>query len=119
MFGGVDISTGDAFTGTMRAPGGSTVITPLTTLVAAIVATQTSPDVNAANAIVAKSLGLDSTLNLTTFDPIAATLSTDTTVASKGKEAIAAAIQVQNTILQTSAVVESAAGLPIRRKPLL
>ena len=37
MFGGTDISTGHAFEGVMRAPEGSTVVTPLTTLVAALV----------------------------------------------------------------------------------
>ena len=39
MFGGTDVSTGLAFKGTLKAPMGSTVVTPLTTLVAELAAT--------------------------------------------------------------------------------
>ena len=65
-FGGTDISTGLPFKGQMSAPEGSSVITPLTTLLTALAA------VRAAESTLLSALGLSSTLNLTTFDPIAA-----------------------------------------------
>ena len=40
--GGTDISTGLAFTGLLRAPAGSTMITPLTTLVQGLLDADTS-----------------------------------------------------------------------------
>lgn len=68
-FGGIDTSTGLPFTGTLRAPEGSFVITPLTTLICAL---QDSGVVNA-EAMVLASFGLDLNLDLLTLDPISAT----------------------------------------------
>ncbi len=113
MFGGTDISTNTPFVGKMKAPEGSLVITPLTTLVEALVGTtpgQSGTPLTAAQAQaeVLEGLGLDPNLNLATFDPIAATLSTDPAQRSAGAAAITAAIQIQNTIVQASAVLEGA-----------
>ncbi|MXQ08011.1 hypothetical protein GQ651_09155 [Alphaproteobacteria bacterium GH1-50] len=62
--GGIDISTGEAFTGTLKAPAGSSVVTPLTTVVQAIIEADTSgtltPEQAAAN--LATSLGLSGDL---------------------------------------------------------
>ncbi|MGY8665926.1 Ig-like domain-containing protein [Bradyrhizobium sp. UFLA05-109] len=60
--GGSDVSTGLPFKGELTAPEGSTVITPLTTLVT-VVGNQGE---------VLASLGLPAGIDLTTFDPIAA-----------------------------------------------
>lgn len=63
--GGVDISTGETFTGTLNAPAGSTVITPLTTVVQTIIASDTSgtpPTPQEAAASLAASLGLQGDL---------------------------------------------------------
>jgi hypothetical protein len=65
-FGGTDSSTGLPFKGQFSAPEGSTAITPLTTLL-----TDLQPDPAAEQKILA-ALGLSSTLDVTTFDPIAA-----------------------------------------------
>ena len=62
-FGGTDISTGLAFTGTLKAPAGSTVVTPLTTLVS---------DLGGNTAKVLTALGLPGGTNLSTLDPVAA-----------------------------------------------
>ncbi len=106
MTGGTDIWTGLAFDGVMRAPDGSTVITPLTTLVAAIAGPGADPaDVAAANALVLSAFGLDSSLNLSALDPIALALSEDAGQAALGAEALAAAIQVQATIGQATALL--------------
>ena len=60
--GGVDSSTGQAFTGTLTAPAGSDVITPLTTLVQSLVEASADSDtpltVDEANSQLADALGL-------------------------------------------------------------
>lgn len=82
--GGIDISTGETFTGTLTAPAGSTNITPLTTLVQKLVAdtagTDTPLSVADATASVASSLGLEGdAAELLTVDPAALAESGDTT----------------------------------------
>lgn len=82
--GGIDISTGETFTGTLTAPAGSTNITPLTTLVQKLVAdtagTDTPISVADAMASVASSLGLEGdAAELLTVDPVALAESGDTT----------------------------------------
>ena len=109
MYGGTDIATGQPFTGVMRAPVGSTVITPLTTLVAALVADPaTTTTIAEANALVSAALGIPVGVDLSAFDPIAATLSSDPATQAAGEAAFAAAIQVQNTIAQATAVLSGA-----------
>jgi Ca2+-binding RTX toxin-like protein len=114
MSGGVDISTGHEFTGIMRAPAGSTVITPLTTLVMAIIDLDPALDANnpddiaTAQAQVLAGLDLPPELDLANFDPIAAALSSEAEVQQQGSAAIAAAVQIQNTIVQAASLLEGA-----------
>ncbi|HZO47511.1 MAG TPA: hypothetical protein VFB68_16560 [Xanthobacteraceae bacterium] len=115
MSGGVDISTNQAFEGVMRAPEGSTVVTPLTTLVVAIAeatAEATGEPINfaTASAQLLEGLGLSADIDLSTFDPIAATLSSDEDAQAQGEAAIAAAVQIQNTIVQAASLLEGAGG---------
>jgi VCBS repeat-containing protein len=107
MFGGTDISTNLSFTGALSAPAGSTVVTPLTTLIAAIVATGTvDHPISTAEAAsqVATAFGLDPTKDLTTFDPVLAAVSGDATESAIGSAILSAGIQVQSTVAQVSAV---------------
>jgi VCBS repeat-containing protein len=107
MFGGTDISTNLSFTGVLSAPEGSTVVTPLTTLIAAIVATGTvDHPISTADAAsqVAAAFGLDPTTDLTTFDPVLAAVSGDATESAIGSAILSAGIQVQSTVAQVSAV---------------
>jgi hypothetical protein len=81
--GGTDISTGQPFTGIMTAPAGATVVTPLTTLVQAMVEQNPALSVADANLAVVRAFGIrdvrvevpegdESVLvpqNLLTFDP--------------------------------------------------
>ncbi|WP_407495986.1 Ig-like domain-containing protein [Pseudooceanicola sp. MF1-13] len=89
--GGIDSSTGKAFTGVMTAPAGSTVITPLTTLVQSLVDKgQTAED---ASATIATKLGLtlgegETLLNI---DPVAKADAGDTA-------ALKAAAKIANVI---------------------
>ena len=115
MSGGTDISTNQAFEGVMRAPEGSTVVTPLTTLVVAIAeataeASGQPIDFAAANSQLLEGLGLPADIDLSTFDPIAATLSSDPSAQAQGEAAMAASVQIQNTIVQAASLLEGAGG---------
>jgi Ca2+-binding RTX toxin-like protein len=88
--GGVDIATGLPFRAHLNAPAGSTVITPLTTLIVALAA-QSIPD---AHAKVLTAFGFDPTADLTTLDPIAGTSGGDAQAAL----AYTAGIEVYSTL---------------------
>ncbi|GGI24311.1 beta strand repeat-containing protein [Bradyrhizobium guangdongense] len=105
MSGGTDISTGLAFTGTLKAPDGSTVVTPLTTLVTSVVAAAAASNVviSAADAAsqVATAFGIDPTkIDITTFDPVPAAVSGN----ADATAVLAAGVQVQSTVVQMAAV---------------
>jgi hypothetical protein len=107
--GGVNIDTGVPNTMPLRAPEGSTVINPLTTLVQAILQANPDTHVDDASASVVASLGLTAGTNLTTFDPIsqgdvtaqkaAATIATIITVAATSAADGTAATTATNTII--------------------
>ncbi len=66
LFGGTDSSTNSDFTGTLKAPVGATVVSPLTSAVQALVESGSNPE-EAENSV-KTALGL-SDVNLTSFDP--------------------------------------------------
>jgi hypothetical protein len=68
--GGKDKSTGQDFTGTLTAPAGSTVVTPITTLIQALVVSGGTNVQSAPTEILAK-LGLPANFNVLSADPIA------------------------------------------------
>ncbi len=108
-FGGTDLSTGLQFTGVLRAPEGSTVITPLTTLISALVSS-TADDLHPltvaeAASAVATAFNLDPTINLQTFDPVPGAVSGNDPAATA---ILSAAIQVQSTVVQVSSVAGAA-----------
>jgi len=96
MVGGTDIATGLPFQGLMKAPGGSTVVTPLTTLVAELVST--GQTVEQAQTAVKTALNL-ANVDLTTYDAVAAVAGGDPQAAG----VLAAAVQVQATVTQITA----------------
>lgn len=104
MTGGIDVATGQFFKGTLTAPAGSTVVTPLTTLIQSLVdAGQTAA---AAETAVKTAFGLSSSVNLKTLDPVAAVQN-----GTAGADAVlAAAIQIQNTVVQAASVLQGAGG---------
>jgi VCBS repeat-containing protein len=102
-FGGTDISTGLGFSGRLSAPAGSAAVTPLTTLVT-VFQQQGIIDVDQAQQAALRGLGLDANLDLTTFDPIAATQGGD----AAGAAAYVAGAKVIDTII---AIATALAGL--------
>ncbi|WP_407117244.1 VCBS domain-containing protein [Bradyrhizobium sp. LMG 9283] len=104
--GGVDISTGLQVAGVLRAPEGSTVITPLTTLIVALVDSTANDEHpltadQAMNAVAAAfNLDISGGIDLRSFDPVPAAVNNDATATA----VLAAAIQVQSTVAQVSAV---------------
>ncbi len=92
--GTTDISTGLPFTGSFSAPSGSTVINPLTTLLVAAGGDAT---------MVNKALGLDSALNLATYDPLAALSASGTSSADQAQ-----ALAIQGKALQIANIMDIA-----------
>jgi len=102
--GGVNIDTGIPNTMVMKAPAGSAMITPLTTLVQTYVE-QNGGTVASANTAVVSALGLTlpAGQTLATYDPLAV-------LASNGSDANALA--VQKAAAQVATVVQAAAASP-------
>ena len=67
--GGTDIATNQAFTGLMRAPAGSTMVSPLTTLLTELVEAG-APSLAAAQTQLLQALSLPTSIDLTSFDPL-------------------------------------------------
>ncbi|UEM12357.1 putative Ig domain-containing protein [Bradyrhizobium barranii subsp. barranii] len=101
-YGGIDTSTGLPFKGPLEAPTGSTVITPLTTLISAL---QSQGD-SVADLKVLAAFGLPPSLNLTTFDPIAAVQAGDIA----GAEVAVTAAKVYNTVSLIASALVGAGG---------
>jgi len=102
--GGTDVGTGDPFTGTLTAPAGSTVLTPLTTIVQAIV--KSGKTIAEAQTIVKTSLGLPD-VDLRTYDPIAGLASGTAAEITAAKTVFAQQSSIQ-TILTTIATTIAA-----------
>ncbi len=98
--GGVDIATGLAFTGTLTAPAGSSVVTPLTTLVVALAAKGVADPLGAAKA----AFGLPSSFDLLRTDPVAAAAAGDASALT----AIKAGAAVADTLALISAGLKGA-----------
>lgn len=109
MTGGTDISTGKAFTGLMTAPSGSSVVTPLTTIMASIMAA--NPAMTSAQVMsnLASSLGITTVPDLTSYDPVAVASGVSSGNATQAAQVLAAAIKVQSIVAQISALINGAA----------
>jgi len=93
----IDISTNSTFTGNYSAPSGSTVVNPLTTLVVAAIAA--GGDANS----VKTALGLDASLNLSTYDALAEAAKTGSSSAD-----VAIALKVQSAAIQIANIMDIA-----------
>ena len=104
LTGGTDVSTGLAFQGTLTAPSGSTVVTPLTTLMQSMIEDGLAADTTAAEQAVKTAFSLSGDIDLTSFDPVNGVLNG----VAGASDVMSAAIKVQNTIVQTAGVLEGA-----------
>ncbi|HJS39716.1 MAG TPA: Ig-like domain-containing protein [Burkholderiales bacterium] len=111
MSGGVDISTGHAFAGVLRAPEGATVLTPLTTLVSGLRDLGQLPGDAESNVLSA--LGLDTLtvggnpIDLLHFDPVPVALAGGPD-GNAAAQVFGAGIRAQNAITQVSALLAGA-----------
>ncbi|MDZ4254442.1 MAG: cadherin domain-containing protein, partial [Sulfuritalea sp.] len=101
--GGVNIDTGVPNTMVFKAPSGSTVLSPLTTLVQTMIAQNPGTSVATASAAVVTALGLAGGTDLTTYDPLAAL------AANAGD---AAALLIQKAAAQVATLVDLASDAP-------
>lgn len=99
-FGGTDTSTGLTFKGQLSAPSGSSVITPLTTLMALL-----SSDALAEQKVLT-SFGLSSSIDLNTFDPITAAKAGS----ADGAATTAAVAKVYDTVSLMASTLVAAGG---------
>jgi hypothetical protein len=110
--GGIDLTTGLAFKGTLTAPEGSSVVTPLTTLQQGFIHAGLTPV--EAQKVVATALGFDSSkVNLQTYDPIVELLKT----ANDGNvnqvfaiQMMSSAAQIANFLVVSAQVLQGASG---------
>lgn len=102
--GGTNVDTGIANTVAFSAPGGATVINPLTTLVQALVSEGLS--VADASTRVATTLGLGGSINLLSFDALASSADPQSLVVQK---AAAAVVEILDAAQKLSPGTEAAA----------
>ncbi|MFA7281274.1 MAG: DUF4214 domain-containing protein [Sterolibacterium sp.] len=109
--GGIDLSTNQEFKGELKAPEGSSVINPLTSLQQGFV--ERGQNIEQAAASVAKALGFDaSKIDLQNFDPLSAALNTTASAETKslGAQLQAEAAKVANLLVTASTTLVGAAG---------
>ncbi|MCG2645267.1 MULTISPECIES: putative Ig domain-containing protein [Bradyrhizobium] len=97
LFGGTDTSSGLPFAGTLSAPSGSQVITPLTTIVSKLV----DDGVPDAEGKVLAAFGLDVGLDLLSLDPVAAAKSG----AQAGSVSFAAGTEIGDTLSMIASII--------------
>ena len=112
--GGTDLSTGQAFKGMLKAPEGSTVVTPMTTMQEGFI--ESGQTVSQAQQSVATAFGFDSSkVDLRTYDPIVellkteviGTVSVDKTLTT---QMMASSAQIANFLVTAGQVLQGAAG---------
>ena len=111
-FGGTDLLTGKAFQGVLTAPAGSTQVTPVTTLIQALLTGGHAATLEAATATVQKVLALPTGVNLLTYDPLAVLASSTASTADKAVAlgVQASAQQLANIITHGTAAINAASG---------
>ncbi|HEY9172364.1 MAG TPA: PQQ-binding-like beta-propeller repeat protein [Verrucomicrobiae bacterium] len=102
--GGLDIATGQPLRTSLSAPPGSAVVTPLTALLQEMLDQTPGLSVSNAQAQLQAALGVSNRVDLTRYDPFAAAQTND----PQAGPVLRAASQVQDTIVQITALMEGA-----------
>ena len=105
--GGIDLTSNLPFIGTLKAPAGSKVVTPLTTVQQGFV--ESGLSVQAAQTATAKAFGFDAAVDLKTYDPIAALKSANPTNQQAATDLMASATKIANFLATGSQVLNGAA----------
>ncbi|MES2939032.1 MAG: cadherin domain-containing protein [Pseudomonadota bacterium] len=115
-FGGVDLLTGCDFEGVISAPMGATVITPLTTLIDALLRIDAVGSAQAGSTLVEQAFGLPASLNLLNFDPLAVLANPLASPADKAAalDAQALSLQVINVITLGGLELSSVGGIGVQ-----
>ncbi|MBF0220459.1 MAG: hypothetical protein HQL49_13155, partial [Gammaproteobacteria bacterium] len=109
--GGNDIATGTPVEGSFRAPEGANVIGPITTLVSKVMKVG-NVDAATAEQMVKSALGIDSTTDLKTFDPIKQATAADATPGQIEQALVTQRIAAQlNTTLGQGGAMLSGSGV--------
>lgn len=101
LSGGIDITTGIPLQNILTAPPGATVISPITTLLTAAIEANPTLTVEQSKARLNESLGIPASVEVTTYDPIAAATAND----SRAAGVITAGAKIQDTLVQISSVL--------------
>ncbi|MCL1467457.1 DUF4347 domain-containing protein [Argonema galeatum] len=107
MANGIDISTYLPLDTQLSSTPESTVVTPLTTVIAALAEQGTNPET--AQTQVKSALGLPAGVDLGSYDPLEAIANDD----ANGVSVFATMIMVQNTIVQTAKLIEGVSQMPL------
>ena len=102
LVGGKDMGTGKAFTGTLTAPANAKVITPLTSMITAMMDDDTSAE--KAEITLKQALGISNDVDLTTYNPFEQADAND----NKALAVLAAQAQIQTLVHASSATIASA-----------
>ncbi|MEN9757906.1 MAG: hypothetical protein RL755_2093, partial [Pseudomonadota bacterium] len=103
--GGTDLSTGNPFEGTLKAPEGSTVVTPLTTILQGFI--DEKQTLAEAKKSVAKAFSFDTAVNLMSYDPIAGMVNSADTAST---QIMSRSAQIANFLVTAGRVLQGAAG---------
>lgn len=105
--GGTDILTGKAFTGVLTAPAGSSVVSPISTMIESLMSSGQSVDLISAAATVQRALGVSENVSALTFDPLASLASgtTDNATQKIALTMLSAQQQIATVIAQVATVV--------------
>ena len=106
--GGTDLTTGKAFKGVLKAPEGSSTVTPLTTVQQGFIASGQTPA--EAQASVAKAFGFANNVDLTQYDPIDALKKASPAEKAQATALIANATKIANFLVTASETLKGAGG---------
>ncbi|MEA3521892.1 MAG: hypothetical protein U9R50_02865, partial [Campylobacterota bacterium] len=105
-YGGTDTGTGLAFTGSLKAPAGSLVVTPMTSATQALV--EGGQSAEEAEATIKAAFGIDEAVELTEFNPFKALDEGTPAEKEQAQQVLAQQAKVQTIVHSISAAVAGA-----------
>jgi hypothetical protein len=106
--GGTDLTTGKVFKGVLKAPEGSSTVTPLTTVQQGFIASGQTP--TEAQASVAKAFGFTNNVDLANYDPIATLINASPADKAQATALMANAAKIANFLVIAGETLKGAGG---------